>query len=173
MTGIKLAVLALALAGGAAQAATFKFTYTAVGGGILAGRLTGTLQGDANTVLVDGVPGLITYNGIAGPATPVLLTASTLYGEPRAPTVTFDGSILDFFAATDETYFTGVLFDPDIVDFQPLASTSFEFGDLREDYRLGAWTLTAVPEPGTWALMVLGFGLVGTFARRRSAVVTA
>ena len=30
-----------------------------------------------------------------------------------------------------------------------------------------------VPEPGTWALMIVGFGLVGVSARRRKAVVAA
>ncbi len=44
--------------------------------------------------------------------------------------------------------------------------------------RWGTWvadlTLSAVPEPGTWAMMLLGFGFVGGFARRdrkgRSAI---
>ena len=31
-------------------------------------------------------------------------------------------------------------------------------------------TLNAVPEPATWALMIVGFGLVGTTLRRRAAV---
>ena len=30
-------------------------------------------------------------------------------------------------------------------------------------------TLTAVPEPASWALMIAGFGLVGVAARRRAA----
>ena len=38
------------------------------------------------------------------------------------------------------------------------------------NYRL---TLTQVPEPATWAMMILGFGLVGAAARRRAAVVAA
>ncbi|MEL6875314.1 MAG: PEPxxWA-CTERM sorting domain-containing protein, partial [Pseudomonadota bacterium] len=29
-----------------------------------------------------------------------------------------------------------------------------------------------VPEPGTWAMMILGFGLVGGAMRRRKASVT-
>lgn len=32
---------------------------------------------------------------------------------------------------------------------------------------------SAVPEPATWAMMIMGFGLVGTLARRRRAVVAA
>lgn len=34
-------------------------------------------------------------------------------------------------------------------------------------------SLTAVPEPATWGLMIAGFGLVGAAARRRRAVVAA
>ena len=34
-------------------------------------------------------------------------------------------------------------------------------------------SISAVPEPETWALMILGMGLVGVSARRRSPVVTA
>ncbi len=33
-----------------------------------------------------------------------------------------------------------------------------------------SYTTGAVPEPGTWALMILGFGLVGYAMRRRSSV---
>jgi PEP-CTERM motif len=31
----------------------------------------------------------------------------------------------------------------------------------------------AVPEPATWAMLIVGFGLVGTMARRRKAAVAA
>lgn len=37
----------------------------------------------------------------------------------------------------------------------------------------GAISVTAVPEPGTWALLIAGFGLVGWASRRRSTTVTA
>ncbi len=39
---------------------------------------------------------------------------------------------------------------------------------------LGTFTVTGeVPEPATWAMIVLGFGMVGAMARRRGTVVTA
>ena len=173
MTSLKLALAAVLLTASAAEAASFKFSYTAAAGGVLAGRMTGALQADGNTVLLDGIIGPITFNGVAGPATPVLMTGSTFYGVPVAPSVTFDGSVLDFFAATDETGEFGVLFDPFVVEFHPLASTSAEFGALREDYTLGSWSLSAVPEPATWGLLMIGFAAIGAASRRRLATVAA
>lgn len=38
--------------------------------------------------------------------------------------------------------------------------------------RLGAGATGAVPEPATWAMMILGFGLVGFALRRREKVAT-
>lgn len=37
----------------------------------------------------------------------------------------------------------------------------------------GQLNLPAIPEPASWAMMILGFGLVGAVARRRPARVTA
>jgi PEP-CTERM motif len=63
-----------------------------------------------------------------------------------------------------------------------LTSTSFSevpvlatrFGDFRAN-SAGSFTTGAVPEPGTWAMMLAGFGLVGLARRRnnRSVTVTA
>jgi hypothetical protein len=39
-----------------------------------------------------------------------------------------------------------------------------------QDYRIGSLTF-AVPEPQTWALMIIGFGMVGVTTRRRKAAV--
>ena len=43
--------------------------------------------------------------------------------------------------------------------------TYHQFGDT-------TFTLSAVPEPASWALMIAGFGMVGVAVRRRSSVVT-
>jgi hypothetical protein len=37
-------------------------------------------------------------------------------------------------------------------------------------YGISNLTFGAVPEPGTWALMMVGMGLLGAFARRRTSV---
>ncbi len=54
--------------------------------------------------------------------------------------------------------------DPDNI------STSRDYASiaLATDGRIGA-----IPEPGTWALMIGGFGLAGAWLRRRRAVVAA
>lgn len=46
--------------------------------------------------------------------------------------------------------------------------------DSRPDgFRLRSITVTAVPEPGTWAMMLMGFGFVGAAIRRRQTRVPA
>nr|WP_283937763.1 PEPxxWA-CTERM sorting domain-containing protein [Sphingomonas hankyongi] len=42
-----------------------------------------------------------------------------------------------------------------------------------DGYRLRSLTIAAVPEPATWALMLVGFGLVGFQMRRRRRVILA
>ncbi len=44
------------------------------------------------------------------------------------------------------------------------STNAFEFDGL-------AATITAVPEPATWAMMILGFGAAGAMIRRRNAVL--
>jgi hypothetical protein len=55
-------------------------------------------------------------------------------------------------------------FDADGVDISDTLGVSFASG---ASYSLGA---PAVPEPATWAQMILGFGLAGALLRRRTAL---
>ena len=74
-----------------------------------------------------------------------------------------------------------VFFPPDngAFTFDSL-TTSFEIPELSGpatlDYSLITYTLfspNAVPEPATWAMMIIGFGGVGAMVRRRRAVAFA
>ena len=42
-----------------------------------------------------------------------------------------------------------------------------------ETYRVDNMTFGVVPEPGTWAMLIAGFGLVGTAVRRRKVALAA
>ena len=43
-------------------------------------------------------------------------------------------------------------------------------GDFRFDSTQVSWSMTAVPEPITWTMMIAGFGLTGAVLRRRRSV---
>jgi hypothetical protein len=178
---VSIAALAavLALPTVSAQAKVFAFTYAAAAGTI-AGKIDGVLQGDGNTVAVDKVLNFVTFNGVGDIALPWLGTADIIYGGSRAPSVTLDGSFVDFAACETEFCYPGegVIFDPDTIAFtEPVVRTSPAFGDIvpadfnspePEVFQARKWTLTAVPEPSTWAMMILGFGMAGAAMRGRA-----
>jgi len=49
--------------------------------------------------------------------------------------------------------------------------TSIDFSSSLDAFEFDGLAGTAVPEPGTWALMILGFGGAGAMIRRRKAVL--
>jgi hypothetical protein len=42
-------------------------------------------------------------------------------------------------------------------------------GDLGQGYRINSNTADVLPEPGSWAQLIIGFGFTGAAMRRRAA----
>jgi PEP-CTERM motif len=178
-TLLTIAGMALALAATTAEAATFNFHYRS-GFNVVSGQLTGTLQGDANTLLVDSVVDFARVGGVAGPALPFVYSSDSFYGGSQPAFVTIDGSAMSLLAcATEFCELDGFVFDTtENLDVFPFFGGGGVFdraaGDFfREVLVPGNWSLAAVPEPGTWLMLVAGFGVVGIAARRRPRVVAA
>ncbi|WP_445190795.1 PEPxxWA-CTERM sorting domain-containing protein [Sphingomonas sp. Tas61C01] len=60
-----------------------------------------------------------------------------------------------------------------MVEYGTRDATVRQSGLLLGDYTGGFTIAAAVPEPASWALMIMGFGAVGNAMRRRSAVQTS
>ncbi len=91
----------------------------------------------------------------------IALTYGGFYGIDDA-VVTVDGTAIDLGAVESlETYFIG------FSSATPINTITFSGGDENDIYAMASDG--AVPEPATWALMIAGFGLVGTTLRRRAA----
>lgn len=178
-TLLTAAAMALALGSSAAEAATFNFRYQS-SFNLVSGQLTGTLQGDGNTVFVDSIVDVARVNNVPGPALPFVYSSDSFYGGSQPAFVTFDGSAMSLLAcATEFCDLDGFAFDTtENLDVFPFFGGGGVFdrpeGDFfREVFAPANWSLAAVPEPETWLMLVAGFGLVGIIARRRPQMVAA
>lgn len=113
--------------------------------------------------------------GFENSARLIINGVTTLFGDgaasggigPQTATGGYYDSADRSFAAAGKYVGTFTLTSPADVRF-------FIYDDYLGDNRGGiSLSVAGVPEPATWALMILGFGAVGGAMRRRSAVRTA
>lgn len=178
-TLLTLAGMVAALAATSADAATFNFHYRS-SFNVVSGQLTGTLQGDANTLVVDSVVDFARVNGSDGPALPFVYSSDSFYGDSQPAFVTIDGSAMSLLAcATEFCELDGFVFDTtENLDVFPFFGGGGVFDKpgsefFRETFVPENWSLSAVPDADIWMMLVAGFGLVGVLGRRRPQVVTA
>ncbi|TPE61417.1 PEP-CTERM sorting domain-containing protein [Sandaracinobacter neustonicus] len=68
----------------------------------------------------------------------------------------------------------GLTFGSELGDIDDELNSSFgEYSGYVPVYAHKDWLKSVVPEPATWAMMITGFGLVGTMMRRRRSALAA
>jgi fluoride ion exporter CrcB/FEX len=184
------------LFGGASPASAV--IYNVTGSNLLGQTLTGTLEGDAalNTVtavdlLVSGVANpfttLSSYSSPAHPAyngstSPALLVYNGSFTEfiflgaslSDIPLLAFDWYQHDI-AWANSTYNVAMCGTDPICQAVVAQRNAIALNDLASNYpnflnhAFAATAVAAVPEPSTWAMMILGFAGVGFMAYRRKS----
>ncbi|WP_426163836.1 PEPxxWA-CTERM sorting domain-containing protein [Sandarakinorhabdus sp. DWP1-3-1] len=171
ITGLEASLLGSASLVGGAPGLTVNFPIT---GGTLDAALAGAIRHDGSGIsLSNGTNTLALSNFV------IDTTAGILFGD-AALNGTLVGTALDLFSFDLSTVTVPQLTDLDnpllALTIRPTAS-----GALTAAFGLGetagatlglaatAPQLAAVPEPGSWAMLVIGFGLVGGSIRIRQA----
>jgi hypothetical protein len=145
---------------GAAYLGAFAFETASIGGG---SNLTATLINPATGQVAQTVPGGLDANGCNGNG------GFTCFN--WSPNVAVAPSLLFNIVSTGGTFVYGAN-GPDLkIDWSLSSSTDTHVGSLFSDV-IPAVTIPPppppIPEPGTWAMMIVGFGLVGAGLRMRS-----
>lgn len=163
------------LSSAAAQATTFQFSYLFSGGPVV----TGTFDGVASGNLITGLSNISVYadgSDIAD-STPLQSYSYDFFTGDWTPggTASFDGTANNFIFADDGkfsfTRYFGIasLYSPSPTDDAELSLASGAFYQEGGAGTVAAhWSVSAVPEPETYAMLLAGLGLVGFAARRRA-----
>jgi hypothetical protein len=97
---------------------------------------------------------------------------STLYGKD-VTVGTAQGSFLVDLNSSQTLKFFGVTSDTAFTSFTITGiGTDATASTVLDNVRFGSASAAAVPEPATWAMMIVGFGMVGAGMRRRQAKTT-
>jgi hypothetical protein len=165
--------LGLAHANPALAATVYQYSYTTIGGNVLAGTLTGVLQGDNDTVLVTAFDSP-TFNGNPTPAIVALTSLSDFFfssGVP--PTLSLSGNIMDFLAGGDPGYTDGISIESaGYFSGLPRIVAGPSYGNLLEDFNSANWSMSeasSVPAPAALpgGLATLALGVLRRSRQRR------
>jgi len=86
------------------SATVFNLSYTLADGSKLTAVVHGTLQSDQNTLVVDSVEDFAAIDGASGPSLSLVSSYDSALGQPVSPlpTLTLDGSYMDFLVCADD-----------------------------------------------------------------------
>ncbi len=159
-----------------------------------------TFTQDVNAFVRSGALGL--WSGVSAPPPGDLTNYETVTSGGRATLNSSNGlKVFSFFTGSPDTYntvrFTGLngysqtlsgaaIFGGAVntngnqtvgkrvsYDFGPETVTKVEFLSTGNSFGFDSLAGTAVPEPATWAMMIMGFGAMGAVLRRRRSMTFA
>ncbi len=170
---------------------TYEFSYVPTSGPTISGTFVGVLQPDNNSIAVNNMIQLNVGSFTATNFTVVDRLSSFLFNGPAgSPLLSFDGSVADLIARSASNNIGVVLNAPIFPAYLdalqginptgfpnpgsftwPSAVVSASANNVTQlplqQFQASNWSLNAVPEPSSWAMLITGFGLVGALARRR------
>ncbi len=177
MKTLAIAALAACVAVAApAAGATWAFSYTASTGAVLSGIVQGTLHIDNDTIIVSSFSNTA-MTGEPSLALPYLNSLTRLLSIGTVPAfVSLSGTVMDVVACDTAACNDGFVFSSPISPIipGPAFSTGVSYGALPfETYVAANWSISAVPEVSSWAMLIAGFGLTGAVMRRRRIALAA
>ena len=175
------------LTGGAAINAGTVIRFSKTDSSTLLAASVGTLSresvtGSANWGLSQSADTLYAYLGTSATAPTTFLAAisSGTFGTVADGTLTNTGltvgnGAIQLKLASDYAEYNGVRTgEADFAAYKPLVSTIANWNDPGDGSfaatvpNTTAFTISPIPEPGTYAMLLAGFGLIGTMIRRRT-----
>lgn len=182
---VLLTVAAMVAFGAPASAAIYDFTYS---GGALDGTVSGsgTFVTDASNTTVLSGSGTFSFMTVTGQVSTLLAGSGTVAGLSYDNVFPIDSaSGILFHGTTDPNFYfnifaptgytLGLSVGPQNAWASATDGSGYLFGSLgfsgycENCVANGTLTISAVPEPSTWAMMILGFLGVGFLAYRRNA----
>lgn len=155
-----------------ASAAQFLFTFDGASVDVAGTLTTNDVPDLTGGLLITGISGTVTTSGgtdpIAGLLPPAAFAGNdNLLFPNRNPLLSTGG-----FSFTVSGISANIFFSSLSSNFTFLTTGFAEAGSFSVSRVTTPPPVGAIPEPGTWALMLMGFGFVGAAMRRRGVVRT-